>query len=71
MEPIPGAGMQQLMITNYHNFGPLHRFLQNHSYDGNVLFRLVYTALKGLLHIHTEIQGKRSPLDLCSSLYHN
>jgi len=57
MEPIPGQDVRRLVITNFHEFGSLYDFLQNHSYDGNVLFRLAYTALSGIVHIHRFIPG--------------
>lgn len=59
-EPFPGQELQRLVITVFHEFGSLHDFLQCHSYDSSVLFRLAYTAVSGLVHIHRTVPGSRS-----------
>jgi len=59
LEPTPGQEVQRLIISSYHEFGTLHRFLLNHSYDVNVLFRLVYTALSGIVHLHRDFLGSQ------------
>lgn len=56
-EPIPGQEMQRLLITVFHEFGSLHDFLQDHSYDASVLYRLAYTAISGLVHVHRKVPG--------------
>lgn len=48
-----------LLITDYHELGSLHDFLQQYSPDGVAAGRLAFTASSGLAHLHTEIFGTR------------
>lgn len=54
-----GSWTQMLLITDYHELGSLHDFLQNHTPDGAATGRLAFTAASGLAHLHTEIFGTR------------
>lgn len=54
-----GHEVQRLLITSFHEFGSLYDFLQDHSYDSSVLFRLAYTAISGLVHIHRKVSGHK------------
>lgn len=56
-EPIPGQEMQRLLITVFHEYGSLHDFLKSHSFGATVLFRLAFTAISGLVHIHRKVPG--------------
>ena len=48
-----------LLITDYHELGSLHDFLQQYTPDGVASGRLAFTAASGLAHLHTEIFGTR------------
>jgi len=54
-----GSWTQMLLITDYHELGSLHDFLQQYSPDGVAAGRLAFTAASGLAHLHTEIFGTR------------
>ena len=54
-----GSWTQMLLITDYHELGSLHDFLQQYSPDGVATGRLAFTASSGLAHLHTEIFGTR------------
>lgn len=54
-----GSWTQMLLITDYHELGSLHDFLQQYSPDGIAAGRLAFTAASGLAHLHTEIFGTR------------
>lgn len=48
-----------LLITDYHELGSLHDFLQLHTPDASATGRLAFTAASGLAHLHTEIHGTK------------
>lgn len=54
-----GSWTQMLLITDYHELGSLHDFLQRYTPDGSATGRLAFTAASGLAHLHTEIFGTR------------
>ena len=54
-----GSWTQMLLITDYHELGSLHDFLQQYAPDGVATGRLAFTASSGLAHLHTEIFGTR------------
>lgn len=54
-----GSWTQMLLITDYHELGSLHDFLQQYAPDGVAAGRLAFTAASGLAHLHTEIFGTR------------
>lgn len=54
-----GSWTQMLLITDYHELGSLHDFLQQYAPDGVASGRLAFTAASGLAHLHTEIFGTR------------
>lgn len=54
-----GSWTQMLLITDYHELGSLHDFLQQYSPDAVAAGRLAFTAASGLAHLHTEIFGTR------------
>ena len=49
-----------LLITDYHENGSLHDYLQTHVLDPTSLLSLARSAASGVAHLHTEIFGTRS-----------
>lgn len=54
-----GSWTQMLLISDYHEFGSLHDYLQNHVLDSNSLFVMALSIASGLSHLHTEIYGTK------------
>lgn len=54
-----GSWTQMLLITDYHENGSLHDYLQTHVLDLSSLLRLALSAASGVAHLHTEIFGTR------------
>ncbi|GAB6028167.1 hypothetical protein CHUAL_002373 [Chamberlinius hualienensis] len=52
-----GSWTQMLLITEYHEFGSLHDYLKTRTLDSGSLFKLAFSAISGLSHLHTEIFG--------------
>merc|ERR1712158_308684 len=52
-----GGWTQMLLITDYHDLGSLHDYLQANVLDHESAVRLALTAAQGLSHLHTEIFG--------------
>lgn len=54
-----GSWTQMLLITDYHEYGSLHDYLQNHVLDSNSLYVMAFSIASGLSHLHTEIYGTK------------
>ncbi|KAJ4438637.1 hypothetical protein ANN_14584, partial [Periplaneta americana] len=54
-----GSWTQMLLITDYHENGSLHDYLQTHVLDPSSLLSLALSAASGVAHLHTEIFGTR------------
>ncbi|GLH09114.1 Receptor protein serine/threonine kinase [Gryllus bimaculatus] len=54
-----GSWTQMLLITDYHDNGSLHDYLQTHVLDSSSLLTLALSAASGVAHLHTEIFGTR------------
>lgn len=54
-----GSWTQMLLITDYHENGSLHDYLQTHVLDPSSLLTLCLSAASGVAHLHTEIFGTR------------
>lgn len=54
---ISGATSMYL-ITDYHEFGSLHDYLQSRVLNSQMLHRLSYSLMAGLSHLHMEILSK-------------
>ena len=54
-----GPDIQLLIITEYHKYGSLYDFLQNHTFDHRIMLRLAYTTISGLTYLHREINGMK------------
>merc|ERR1711936_1108472 len=54
-----GGWTQMLLITDYHDLGSLHDYLQANVLDHESAVRLALTAAQGLSHLHTEIFGTK------------
>ncbi|KAG8237728.1 hypothetical protein J437_LFUL017031, partial [Ladona fulva] len=54
-----GSWTQMLLITDYHEFGSLHDYLQTRTIDPSAALKLALSAAAGLTHLHTEIFGTR------------
>ncbi|XP_067011248.1 bone morphogenetic protein receptor type-1B isoform X2 [Anabrus simplex] len=54
-----GSWTQMLLITDYHENGSLHDYLQTHVLDTSSLLSLALSAASGVAHLHTEIFGTR------------
>lgn len=52
-----GSWTQMLLITDYHEYGSLYDYLQNHVLDPNSLLLMSISIVSGLSHLHTEIYG--------------
>ncbi|XP_044738565.1 bone morphogenetic protein receptor type-1B isoform X2 [Chrysoperla carnea] len=54
-----GSWTQMLLITDYHELGSLHDFLQKNVLDKNSLLLMCLSIASGLSHLHTEIFGTK------------
>lgn len=54
-----GSWTQMLLITDYHEYGSLHDYLQNHVLDSHSLYVMALSLASGLSHLHTEIYGTK------------
>jgi len=54
-----GGWTQMLLITDYHEYGSLHDYLQANVLDHEASVKLAFTAIQGLSHLHTEIFGTK------------
>ncbi|XP_075238301.1 serine/threonine receptor kinase thickveins isoform X2 [Lycorma delicatula] len=54
-----GSWTQMLLITDYHELGSLHDYLQTTVIEPSSLLTLALSAASGLSHLHTEIFGTR------------
>lgn len=54
-----GSWTQMLLITDYHELGSLHDYLQSRALDSNSLYFMVYSIASGLTHLHMEIFGTK------------
>ncbi|XP_055376659.1 bone morphogenetic protein receptor type-1B isoform X2 [Condylostylus longicornis] len=52
-----GSWTQMLLITDYHELGSLHDYLQTNVLTVQKLHMLAYSLASGLSHLHTEIFG--------------
>lgn len=52
-----GSWTQMLLITDYHELGSLHDYLQRRVLDPFTLKKLALSLASGLAHLHTEIFG--------------
>lgn len=53
---------RRLIITAFHQYRSLYDFLQSHSFDYRILYRLAYSAICGLHYIHRSISGVQGKL---------
>ena len=56
---VNGPWTQMLLITDYHENGSLHDYLQRNVLDTSSLLSLALSAASGVAHLHTEIFGTR------------
>lgn len=54
-----GSWTQMLLITDYHEHGSLHDYLQTTVLEPSSLLLLALSASSGIAHLHTEIFGTR------------
>lgn len=54
-----GSWTQMLLITDYHEHGSLHDYLQNNVLTPHSLLCMAASIASGLSHLHTEIYGTR------------
>ncbi|KAK0175329.1 hypothetical protein PV327_009086 [Microctonus hyperodae] len=54
-----GSWTQMLLITDYHEHGSLHDYLQTTVLDHPSLFTICLSIISGIAHLHTEIFGTR------------
>lgn len=54
-----GSVTQMLLITDYHEYGSLHDYLQDHVLDSHSLYTMALSIASGLTHLHTEICGTK------------
>ncbi|XP_057321180.1 bone morphogenetic protein receptor type-1B [Microplitis mediator] len=54
-----GTWTQMLLITDYHERGSLHDYLQTTVLDHQTLFTICLSIASGIAHLHTEIFGTR------------
>lgn len=52
-----GSWTQMLLITDYHDSGSLHDYLQKHVLNPHMLKVLAFSLSSGLTHLHAEICG--------------
>lgn len=53
-----GSWTQMILITDYHELGSLHDYLQMRVINQQMLHILAYSLISGLHHLHMEIFGK-------------
>jgi len=49
---------RMIIVTDYHPEGSLYDYLQTRTLPEPETYKLVYSAISGLCHLHTEIEGK-------------
>ena len=54
-----GSNVERLLVTMYETYGSLYDFLQQHSFDYRIMYRLSYSAICGLDYIHRVIFGSK------------
>ncbi|XP_056643163.1 bone morphogenetic protein receptor type-1B isoform X3 [Diorhabda sublineata] len=54
-----GSWTQMLLITDYHEFGSLYDYLQDHCLDPTSLLLMAQSIASGLSHLHIEIFGTK------------
>lgn len=54
-----GTWTQMLLITDYHERGSLHDYLQTNVLDSSSLLTMALSIASGLTHLHTEIFGTK------------
>lgn len=54
-----GSWTQMLLITDFHELGSLHDYLQIAALDVDSLFKMAYSVTSGIAHLHMEIFGTR------------
>lgn len=54
-----GSWTQMLLITEYHEHGSLHDYLQMNVLETQSLLTLARSAVSGVCHLHTEINGTK------------
>lgn len=54
-----GSWTQMLLITDYHERGSLHDYLQTTVLDYQALLAICFSIASGIAHLHTEIFGTR------------
>ncbi|MCP6116948.1 protein kinase, partial [Klebsiella pneumoniae] len=54
-----GSWTQMLLITDYHENGSLHDYLQTVVLDSNSLMTMTYSIVSGLAHLHMDIYGTK------------
>ncbi|CAH2983902.1 unnamed protein product [Chilo suppressalis] len=54
-----GSWTQMLLITDYHENGSLHDYLQTVALDANSLVAMAYSIVSGLAHLHMDIFGTK------------
>ncbi|XP_032518650.2 bone morphogenetic protein receptor type-1B isoform X2 [Danaus plexippus] len=54
-----GSWTQMLLITDYHEHGSLHDYLQLHVLDPDTLLTMAYSIVSGLAHLHMDIFGTK------------
>ncbi|XP_028156480.1 bone morphogenetic protein receptor type-1B isoform X1 [Ostrinia furnacalis] len=52
-----GSWTQMLLITDYHENGSLHDYLQTVVLDAHALMTMAYSVVSGLAHLHMDIFG--------------
>lgn len=52
-----GSWTQLLLIMDYHEYGSLYDFLQQHELDMNSTLKMAHSIVSGVTHLHTEIHG--------------
>uniref|UniRef100_A0A8C6T7S4 receptor protein serine/threonine kinase n=1 Tax=Neogobius melanostomus TaxID=47308 RepID=A0A8C6T7S4_9GOBI len=55
-----GSWTQLYLITDYHENGSLYNYLKCNTLDTKALFKLAYSSISGLCHLHTEIYGTQA-----------
>ncbi|XP_045500794.1 bone morphogenetic protein receptor type-1B isoform X2 [Colias croceus] len=54
-----GSWTQMLLITDYHEHGSLHDYLQTVVLDTNGMLTMAYSIVSGLAHLHMDIFGTK------------
>lgn len=60
-----GSWTQLFLITDYHEYGSLHDYLQSRVLDTSEMLVLAHSAICGLAHLHIEIFGTRGKFFKC------